>query len=131
MSGVFVCILFLIGLFLPNKIRKLGFIIAASISFILLVSFVVRPYWVDYQVSKKMEQLNQYLEKKYPNEQWEITRQIGRQYNPYHLNVEFENENGWFYTYSMVDINTICQKSWAPPEGKFPGEGKHYEGHCE
>lgn len=78
-----------------------------------------------------MEQLNQYLQEKYPNERWEITRKIGRQYNPYHLNVEFENEKGWIYTYSVVRESHICQRSWVPPEGKFPNEGQHFERHCK
>lgn len=109
----------------------MSLIIASSITIILILLFAIRPYWIDYQVSKKMEQLNQYLEERYPKEQWQITRQLGRQNNPYRLNVEFENEKGWIYTYSVVNEKNSCQRVWTPPEGKFPDEGKHYEGHCE
>lgn len=131
MTVVLVLLIFLVACFLPIRIRKSGFMIASSITAAIILLLVVRPYWVDYKVSKKTEQLGQYLEAKYPNEQWDITRQVGRQYNPYHLNVEFENEKGWIYTYSVQSEIKACQRSWTPPEWKFPDEGKHYEGHCE
>jgi hypothetical protein len=126
-SVVFVIVIFVIAFFLPNKVRKLSLIMAYSLTVILLLFFAVRPYWIDYQVSKKTEQLNQYLEGKYPNQDWEISRQVGRQYNPYHLEVSFKNEKGWTYTYSVVNEENIYQSVWVPPGGKFPDEGKHYE----
>ncbi len=132
MSIIFFLATFVIALFLPKKIRKLSLIIASLLTLLLLLFFVIRPYWIDYQISKKIEQLNQYLVEKYPNQEWTISRNEGRQYNPHHLEVEFENEKGWTYTYSVVNENKICQSVWSPPEGKFPDEGKHFESnHCE
>ncbi|MDH6370406.1 uncharacterized membrane protein (UPF0136 family) [Paenibacillus sp. PastF-3] len=55
---VFVLIIFGVALFLPRKIRKSGLIIVSSITVLLLLSFAIRPYWIDYQVSRKTEQLN-------------------------------------------------------------------------
>ncbi|MCR8848399.1 hypothetical protein NQ095_08300 [Rossellomorea sp. SC111] len=132
MCAAFIMILFAIAFLFPKKSRKLSLITASSITVIVLSFFVIRPYWIDYQVSKKTAQLDHFLEKKYPDQEWEIGHQTGRQYNPYHLKVEFENEKGWTYTYSVVDEKTICQNAWTPPEGSLPKEGKHFErNQCE
>lgn len=128
-STIFVVMLYATALLLPQKNRKLSLLMASSITVFVLAFFVIRPYWVDYQVSKKTEQLNHYLEDKYPNQRWQFSRDIGRNYNPYHVNVEFENEKGWTYSYSLS--NELCQSSWSPPEGKSPSEGKHFEKSCD
>ncbi len=131
-SIILVIVTFVIALLLPKNSRKFWLMIASLLTVLLLLFFTIRPYWVDYQVSKKIEQLNQYLVEKYPNQEWTIRQQEGRQYNPYHLKVEFETEKGWTYTYSVVNEKNICQSVWTPPEGKFPDEGKHFESdHCE
>jgi hypothetical protein len=126
-SAAFIIIIFVAAFLLPKKIRKWSIIAASSITAVLLSFFVIRPYWIDHQVSKKTEQLNRFLEGEYPNQAWKISRQTGRQYSPYQLSVEFENEKGWIYTYSVVDEKNICQSVWTPPEGSFPNEGKHFE----
>lgn len=129
-STIFLIIIFVTALSLPKKFKKSSLVIASSIAVLLLSFFALRPYWVDYQVSKKTEQLHHYLEEKYPNQEWTLSRNIGRNYNPYHSNVVFEDEKGWTYTYSLKE--TICQSGWSPPKGKFPSEGKHFEmDHCE
>lgn len=131
-SVVFLIVIFVAALLLPSKFKKLGIISALSITAIILSFFAIRPYWVDFQAAKKTEQLQRYLEEKYPDEQWDISRQTGRQYNPYHINVTFNNENDWIYTYFVINENNICQRAWSSPEGKFPDEGKHFEGNqCE
>ena len=80
-------------------------------------------------MTKKTDALEEYLSEKYPGEEWEIQRQVGRQYNPYHLVVTFDNEKDWAYTYSVEESN-ICQSVWTPPEGMLPREGKHFEEDC-
>lgn len=127
-SVIFIIVVFVIALLLPSKIRKFSLITALLITVLLLLFFAIRPYWIDYQVLIKTEQLNQYLVERYPNQEWEIKRKVGRQYNPYHLEVSFNNENGWTYTYSVVTKENIHQIIWTPPEGKFFDEGKHFEG---
>jgi heme/copper-type cytochrome/quinol oxidase subunit 2 len=132
MSAVPIFILFVTAFLLPEKIRRLSIIAASSATILILLFFALRPFWIDYQVSRKTEKLNHYLEGKYPGQEWEISRRTGRQYNPYHLMVEFENEKGWTYTYSVVDEKNICQSVWTPPEGRLPNEGKHFErNECE
>ncbi|GEL77424.1 hypothetical protein [Tenuibacillus multivorans] len=131
-SIFFVIVIFVIALLLPSKVRKLSLVIAFSLTLLLLLFFAIRPFWVDYQVSVKTEQLNQYLEGKYPNQEWGISREVGRRYNPYDLEVIFEKEQGWTYTYLVVNETNICQVGWSPPEGKFPNEGKYFEDNdCE
>ncbi|OIU71674.1 hypothetical protein [Rossellomorea aquimaris] len=127
MSAALILILFVTAILMPAKIRKLSIIAAFSATVLILLFFTFRPFWIDYQVSRKTEQLNQYLEGKYPGQEWEVSRRIGRQYNPYHMMVEFENEKGWTYTYSVVDEKNICQSVWTPPEGRLPNEGEHFE----
>jgi hypothetical protein len=124
-SVAIVILLFAIALLVLKKARKISLLLASSLTLILIAFFAIRPYWINYQVSKKTEQLNRYLEQKYPNQKWEIKRRAGRQYNPYHLDITFENEKGWIYTYSVRDDNTICQISLGVPDGKLPNEGKH------
>lgn len=130
-SFIFVIVMFVISLLSPRDIRKLCLSVSISLTALLLIFFAVRPFWIDYQVSKKAEQLNEYLEVKFPREDWEISRQEGRQYNPYHLIVEFKNEKGWLYTYSVASEENICQNAWSTTEGNSPAEGRHVENHCE
>ncbi|MGR3764172.1 hypothetical protein [Rossellomorea sp. NS-SX7] len=132
MSAALILILFVTAFLLPKKIRRVSIIAASSTTVLILLFFALRPYWIDYQVARKTEQLNQFLEVKYPGQEWEVSPQTGRQYNPYHLNVQFANEKGWTYTYSVVDEENICQSVWTPPEGILPSEGRHFEhGDCE
>ncbi|MBW3111606.1 hypothetical protein KYJ26_07180 [Bacillus sp. MCCB 382] len=130
-SVIFVIVIFVLSLLTPSYIRKLCLIVSISLTALLLIFFAVRPFWIDYQVSKKTEQLNEYLEEKFPQQEWQVTQQEGRQYSPYHLIVEFKNEKGWYYTYSVEDEEKICQNVWTPPEGDFPDEGIHFENPCE
>ncbi|KSU64536.1 hypothetical protein AS034_01480 [[Bacillus] enclensis] len=132
MSAALIFLLFVTAFLLPAKIRRLSIIAASSATVLILLFFALRPFWIDYHVSRKTEQLNHYLERKYPGQEWKISRRIGRQYNPYHLMVEFENEKGWTYTYSVVDEKNICQSVWTPPEGRLPNQGEHFErNECE
>ncbi|WP_246938818.1 hypothetical protein [Bacillus pinisoli] len=129
--SVFLVIVILgIALLVPKKVRRLSLLIASTLMLIMLLFFTIRPQWIDYQVSIKIDQLNQYLEEKYPNEVWEVRRQEGRQYNPYQLKVTFEGEKDWTYTYTVHD-KKICQSAWSPPEGKSPSQGKYYDENCK
>lgn len=113
---------------MPRKIREISLIRASALTALLLLLFTIRPFWIDYQVSKKTQQLNYFLEEKYPEQEWEISRKEGTQYSPYQLQVKFDNEEDWTYTYSVANKTNFCQLSWTPPIGKYPNEGKHYEG---
>ncbi|ETI70784.1 hypothetical protein [Neobacillus vireti] len=125
-STVIIIILFSAALLVPQKVRKQSLLLASILSLIIGLFFAIRPIWINFQVKEKTAQLNQYLKQKYPNEEWEIKRKIGRQYNPYHLDVRFDNEKGWVYTY-FVNDHTIFQIAWSVPDNQSSNEGKHYE----
>lgn len=112
---------------LPEKFRRLSLIIVMCAVVVEIAFFVLRPFWIDYHVAIKTEQLNEYLEKKYPDEEWKISRRIGRQYNPYHLEVRFENENDWIYLY-WVNDEKIRQVAVSVPDEQYHRNGMHFEG---
>jgi hypothetical protein len=125
-TSLIVVVFFSIALFVPVKFRKKALLSASVVTLGLGLSFVVRPFWINYQVEIKKEALNQYLAEKYPKETWEIRRRDGRQYNPYHLEVRFDNEPRWVYTYFVGD-SKIYQSARSVPDGQGPIVGKHYE----
>lgn len=116
--------------FFPKKYRRLGLCIVLLVAVAELVFFTVRPFWIDYHVAIKTEQLDEYLEKKYPGEEWKISRRIGRQYGPYQLEVRFENEQGWVYLYS-INEDKIMQISVGVPDNEHYEAGKHFEDYDE
>lgn len=124
---IFVGALFIIAMLIPKTNRKMGLYAASIITLIALAFFLIRPHWINYQVSIKTDQLHAYLEKKYPGEEWKITRRIGRQYNPYHLEVEFSSEKGWKYLYWIKDAANIKQTGYSVPDGDTKIEGDHFD----
>lgn len=122
-----VAVLLVIAFLLPRNIRKISLTVVLCVALAESAFFAVRPFWIDYHIGIKIEQLNEHLEKKYPGEDWEISRRTSRNYNPYHLEVRFDNEKGWVYTYS-VNKNEIKQVAIGVPDYQLDNEGKHYEG---
>lgn len=123
--GIVLFLLLLVFIFL-KKSRRLGLFFVLFVTIAELAFFAVRPFWIDYHVTIKTEQLEEYLEKKYPGEKWEISRRNGRQYNPYHLEVRFENEKKWIYFYS-VNGKKIRQIAVSVPDQQYHKNGLHYE----
>jgi len=123
--------LFILSTFLSyivfKKNRKTIFKFVGLLIIVEVLFFIVRPYYINYRVSFKTEQLNAYLNEKYPNEKWKISSNRGREYNPYHLNVTFQNEESWTYIYYVRDENTITQNGYIVPDGQSKIEGKHIE----
>jgi hypothetical protein len=125
---IFLGALYTIAMLIPKAKRKIGLYVSGFITVIVLGFFLIRPHWINYQVSIKTEQLHAYLESKYPGEEWKIKRKVGRQYNPYHLDVEFDNEKGWFYTYFVKDAVNIKQKGYAVPVSETENsKPKHFQ----
>jgi hypothetical protein len=124
---IFISVLFIIAILIPKSKRKIGLYSAGFITVIVLAYFLIRPHWINYKVSIKTEQLHAYLEKKYPGEEWEITRNVGRQYNPYHLLVKFNNEKGWTYIYWVKDASKIKQTGYSVHVGEEKKEGEHFQ----
>ena len=112
---------------LPKKYRRYGLIVVTSLAIAEITFFAVRPFWIEYHVAIKTEQLDEYLEKMYLGEEWKISRRTSRNYNPYHLEVRFENEKDWIYGYS-VNGDKIRQVSVSVPDEHYHKNGLHYEG---
>jgi len=111
---------------LPKKFRRVGMYVVLAAALAELAFFTIRPIWIDYHLGIKIEQQNEYLEDKYPEEEWEVRTRTSRSYNPYHLEVHFANEKGWVYAY-RVDGDKIKQVSVGVPDDQFYESGLHYE----
>jgi hypothetical protein len=127
-TAIFLAALFTISMLIPKTKRKIGLYAACLITVIVLAFFLIRPHWINYQVSIKTEQLHAYLEKKYPGEKWKITRRTGIQYNPYNLEVEFSSEKDFKYLYWVKDAANIKQTGYAVPVSQTENsEPKHFQ----
>ncbi|WP_215024089.1 hypothetical protein [Bacillus sp. ISL-39] len=123
----FILLILGVGYFLPGKKRNTAIKIILIVIVAELAFFSVRPLWIDYHRGIKTEQLTDYLEERYPGEEFQISYRTSRSYNPYHLEVRFPNEPGWSYSYSVNDEG-IKQISVGIPDAQLPDEGLHYEG---
>ncbi|WLR54879.1 LPXTG cell wall anchor domain-containing protein [Mesobacillus subterraneus] len=121
-------VLLLLGLiyFLPRKKRNIALRMIVVVIVIELGFFAIRPLWIDYHREIKTEQLTEYLEKRYPGEEFGISYRTSRSYNPYHLEVRFANERGWIYSYSVTK-DEIKQVDIGVPDDELLDEGLHYE----
>ncbi len=126
-TSLFISALIVISFFIPKTKRKIGLYTASIITALILIFFLIRPLWINYHVFIKKEQLTQYLTDRYPSEEWSITRNIGRQYNPYIFLVEFHNEKGWEYHFYVKNADHIKQNGLTTPDGARNMEGKHFQ----
>lgn len=124
-SIVSILVLLAIALLVPKKVKRAVLLSVLCLILLEIGFFSLRPVWIDYQVSKKTKQINQYLARKYPNESWEIKRREGRQYNPYYLEVTFENEPNWIYMYFVDSDGQVNQRGFATQF--LNDDGKHIE----
>lgn len=124
--GLFIVSIFL-SYFVFKKNRKNIFKFVGLLLIVEVLFFIVRPFWINYRVSIKTDQLKAYLNEKYPNEKWKISSSRSRQSNPYHLRVTFLNEKNWTYSYYVKDENTITQNGYIVPDGQSKIQGKHIE----
>ncbi|MFT9599671.1 hypothetical protein [Mesobacillus sp.] len=122
-------VLMLLGVtyFLPKKKRNIALKMIVIVIVMELAFFAIRPLWINYHLGVKSEQLTEYLEKRYPGEEFSISYRTSRNYNPYHMEVRFENEQGWIYGYSVTDQG-IKQVTVGVPNAELPDKGLHYEG---
>ncbi|MCF6139168.1 hypothetical protein [Pseudalkalibacillus berkeleyi] len=125
MAAGVIAFVFLVAIFVPKNVRKVTIIIATSITMAILLFFAIRPIWYEYQITKSEERLNHYLSNKYASEDWKIERRTTPRYNAYQLNVTFQSEKEWTYTYYIKD--EICQISWSSTGLEPPSQAEHYE----
>ncbi|MDF2606737.1 MAG: hypothetical protein K0S34_932 [Bacillales bacterium] len=128
--GIAIVIIILISLFLKGKYRKVFRYLAVIIFIGYSAFFVARPYWIDYQINKKVELLKPYLEERYPGEEWKIStvshRKDGfKHMNPYDIGVVFKNEPNTTYHYWIENKDNIYQNAYST--NKDLRELKHKE----
>jgi hypothetical protein len=116
--GFLASIIVIITLFLKGNWRKVGWALAIVVIVAYCIFFVVRPYWIDAQIDKKVALLKPYLEQQYPNEEWVIStvphRKAGYKHlNPYVIGVVFASEPEVTYGYWVENKNDIYQRSYS------------------
>ncbi|WP_368505403.1 hypothetical protein AB3N04_07080 [Alkalihalophilus sp. As8PL] len=92
--------------------------------------FLARPHWIDWQIGKRTLLLDNYLENRYPSENWDIGAIDHRtypQYHPYHLRVTFEDEPGFIYNYHVDGKGRIRQRGYEVSEDKVHSKGNYIE----
>lgn len=94
------------------------------------IFYVARPYWIDWQIDKKVAALEDYLQQTYPHESWTLQtvphREDGYEHlNPYYIGVTFANEPHIEYDYFVRDAHTITQMGWSSLEPAT--QLKHFE----
>jgi len=133
-AGSIIGTIAIVSLFLKGKLRKVGWVSAAGVLVASCIFFVVRPYWIDAQIEKKVGQVNIYLEQHYPDEEWEISTVPYRvdgyeSQNPYYIMVVFDNEPDVIYHYWVGNKREIYRMSYT--SDKNMEEFKHMENDIE
>ncbi|WP_339148659.1 MULTISPECIES: hypothetical protein [unclassified Sutcliffiella] len=128
--GVIIVSILIITIFLKGRWRKTGWLLALVIFIAYCIFFVVRPFWIDSQIDKKVQLLRPYLEECYPDEEWTIStvphRKDGYKHlNPYYISVVFEDEPEVTYDYWVESKDNIYQISFLT--NKRLGELEHLE----
>ncbi|KZO00496.1 hypothetical protein [Pseudobacillus badius] len=101
-----VLVLSLLAHLFPKKSRKVIWIIAGLLLVGGITFYSTRPFIVQYQTHEAIEELNKYLTKKYPNDNWRITDKDEVEIRPVvYLHVIFESEPKVVYEYGVKDSN--------------------------
>ncbi|MDX8363930.1 hypothetical protein [Cytobacillus sp. IB215665] len=108
----------IISFLVTGKWRKICRSLVLVVLFAYSIFFVVRPFWIDAQIDKKVTILRLYLEQHYPNEEWVIStvphREEGYKHaNPYYIGVVFESEPDVIYKYWVESKSDIYQISFS------------------
>ncbi|MFJ8064587.1 hypothetical protein ACIQYS_08145 [Psychrobacillus sp. NPDC096426] len=132
--GIVIAAVLTISLFLKGKYRKYGLLLSLVLTVGFGIFYVIRPYWIDAQINKKVEMLNGYLEEHYPNEEWEIStvphREDGYEHlNPFYISVIFKNEPEVSYQYWVENETSVYQREYST--NKNLNDLKHMENELE
>ncbi|EKN68842.1 hypothetical protein P9E76_14490 [Schinkia azotoformans] len=128
--GIMITTIVIITLFFKGKWRKIGWLLALVTLTVYCAFYVVRPFWIDTQIDKKVKLIELYLFQRYPDEKWVIStvpyREEGFNHmNPYYINVVFESEPEVTYDYWAENKNNIYQIGYSTNDGL--AELKHLE----
>ncbi len=116
-SGIFIVILFVSFVF-KGKRRKFVQRLAIFFLFAFGIFYFARPYWIDNQIEKKIEYVQEHLEERYPEETWSYKkvphREAGYKHlNPYYIGVIFEAEPEVEYQYFARNKDDIIQVGYS------------------
>lgn len=116
--GIVIVSIVIIAIFLKGRWRKVGWLLTLVIFVAYCIFFVVRPFWIDAQIDKKVKLLRPYLEEHYPDEEWTISTVPHRidgfkHLNPYFIDVFFESEPEVIYKYWVESKDKINQKGYS------------------
>lgn len=131
MIAIGILMVFFIVALLTKKKRKLFLTITVFVLLAEVTFFIARPYWIDHQLSERKIELEEYLESKYPNENWEISTVNHRENltsNPYYLKVVFESEPLYTYSYYVNGGGDVEQRSIYTPDSTPLEKLQHFEG---
>ena len=95
-----------------------------------VIFYIARPYWIDWQIDKKVAALDVYLQQTYPHESWTLQtvphREDGYEHlNPYYIGVTFASEPHVEYDYFVRGSDVITQMGWSSLEPS--SEPQHLE----
>ncbi|MFS1515858.1 hypothetical protein V1503_04945 [Bacillus sp. SCS-151] len=115
--GLCLVTIVIISFLLTGKWRKICWSLALAVLVAYCIFFVIRPFWIDAQIEKKVTLLRPFLEQHYPNEEWVIStvphREDGfKHLNPYYIGVVFESEPNTIYNYWVESKSNIYQISF-------------------
>ncbi|RXJ04535.1 hypothetical protein DS745_03895 [Anaerobacillus alkaliphilus] len=123
--GSMILSLVVIAILLRGKWRKYILLFTLVLFVTYSTFFVVKPYWTDYQIARKVILLETYLDERYPLEEWVIStvphRKRGYKHlNPYYIGVKFAREPEVVYHYWVEDETTIYQIAFSTDKtGEF------------
>lgn len=129
-SGSIVFAVLAIATILYRKRKlKFGFLLTLLIFIAVIAFFIIRPYWIDYQISQKSIVLEEYLHNRYPNADWIITPVNFREnktLNHYYLLVDFADDPHHTYYY-FVNRNGLVEQVGGESEEYFQFDQKYNE----
>ncbi|OMC82670.1 MULTISPECIES: hypothetical protein [unclassified Viridibacillus] len=120
---VIISVIGLLALLLPKWWRRFTWGLACLILIITIGFYVSRPFIVQHQTEKAIENLNIYLKVKYVGESWEITDTDAYRIKPdAYLHVRFDNERFVTYKYQITKNQIKQTGSWISTSGLTPEE---------
>jgi hypothetical protein len=116
-AGSVLLVILVASFVMKGKRRKIlqGLAIVYLISFSIF--YVVRPFWIDLQIEKKVGYLQTHLEQQYPKESWVFWtvphREDGYEsMNPYIISVIFSSEPEVKYKYFVRNKDEVVQSGY-------------------
>lgn len=124
--GVVIVSTVIIAVGSEGKLRKVAWVLTLVTFIGYGTFFVARPYWIDSQFEKEAGLIERYLEERYPDEKWTISRYDRRGGSPYSYRIEvtFKSETDIKYFYHVGSKDKIYQYGL---RGGSPSDAWHWE----